>query len=241
MSSHNTNGVNNKPVPKIAHGEIDYDQEWSTSFCQCGGYPTCCQDWCCALWFPNCAIAIARERVDGTHCCFNLCCVNQCTLFNVVRRRYGIQGTDLGDACYVYYCNTCAVRQALSEANTRGMCTDRGPYKWSPPSQNTQTWRNALCACNCASCCYAYWFPCCIAAQTRTKFDDSHCCFNLAFTTMCDAYNMVRQGYGIDGNCCCDFIRVYYCGPCALSQSYEEVEWHYRDKGAPHRSLCWHC
>jgi len=219
-------------------GEIDFDQQWQTSFCQCGGYESCCADWCIAIWCPQAAFACARTNVDGTHCCFNLCCSFYPTQFNVVRRRYGIQGDDFGDAMYTTCLPTCAGRQVLTESKMRGHLPDRGQYKWA--SQDMNVWQRGFCTPT-GSCCYAMFCPNCIAAQTRAKFDDSHCCFTLCFGTLCDTYNMVRQGYGIAGNCCCDCFVTQMCYPCALSRAYDEVEPKYMKRVGIPKSLCCHC
>merc|ERR1719334_647539 len=73
-------------------------------------------------------------------------------------------------------------------------------------------------------------FPQCYTARTRTKYDGSNCCFNLCCFGIpflpCPQpaiRNIIREGYGIEGNCINDLC-VLWCCPCwAAIQLRQEV------------------
>jgi hypothetical protein len=64
-------------------------------------------------------------------------------------------------------------------------------------SRLTEAWSNSLSNRNSAGpcmCLYAYCFPCCAVATTRTYYDTSNCCFNCLCLSIPLARNIVREG-----------------------------------------------
>lgn len=88
---------------------------------------------------------------------------------------------------------------------------------------------NGICDC-CAAGPYIWFkafFCCCskgILADSRTKFDRSNCCFNSCCFTAPALRNIVREGYGIHGNCMGDMCYSCCCAPCSAVQVAAEVE-----------------
>jgi Cys-rich protein (TIGR01571 family) len=80
-------------------------------------------------------------------------------------------------------------------------------------------------------CLYAWCFPCCATASARHEFDDSDFIFNLLTLNPIMARNIIREGYGIQGNACEDILVSHFCQPCAVAQFLEEV----RKRGPSHK------
>merc|ERR1711951_46621 len=83
--------------------------------------------------------------------------------------------------------------------------------------------------CNCCAdgwmgCCMAMLFPPCYIASTRTKYDESNCIFNFLCMTGPATRSVIREGYGIDGNCCNDIFIMCCCHVCGAVQLRSEVK-----------------
>jgi len=203
-------------------------EKWSTELCQCGGFEGCASDWACALFCTGCIGPIAQENVDGTPCFFSLLFNPPCFNRNVVRRRYNIVGDDGEDALMTTFLLPCVLRQTYTESKKRGRVPSMGIYKWGPGAENTGgRWMKGLCECTPGTFCYALFFPQCISASTRQKFDGSACAFNAFCSTPCGVYNQVRRGYALEGSSCVDAAAVHCLYPCALQRAYEEVLYKY--------------
>eukprot|EP00026_Physarum_polycephalum_P015821 Phypoly_transcript_16597.p1 GENE.Phypoly_transcript_16597~~Phypoly_transcript_16597.p1 ORF type:complete len:102 (-),score=9.31 Phypoly_transcript_16597:263-568(-) len=78
-------------------------------------------------------------------------------------------------------------------------------------------WSNGVCSCgDGANCPYAFFCTPCAFASARSEFDGSNCCFNLLCMTGPAVYNVIREGYGIEGDCCTDMLLVG-CFPCCAA------------------------
>jgi len=80
-------------------------------------------------------------------------------------------------------------------------------------------------------CLYAWCLPCCATATARHEYDDSDFIFNLLTLNPTMARNIIREGYGIQGNACEDILVTSFLQPCAVAQMLEEV----RKRGAAHK------
>lgn len=198
----------------------NYDNQWSTKWCQCSGYENCFGDWCCALFAGPISAALTRERVDGTPCCFALCTAAPCYHINVVRHRYNIQGSDCGDVCGAMFCMPCVLRQAATESRQRGRIPAVGPLVFNDGGAK---WNQGMCSGKCSHCCAAHLCLPMYMAYGRSNFDGSAVCLNCMFQCPAAFPNMIRHAYGIEGGECGDFCRAAFCAPCANVQAFNEV------------------
>ena len=203
--------------------DLQMTEKWKTTACQCGGYESCAVDWLCALFATPLAGGMARQNVDGTNCCYAMMTAPPAQNYNIVRRRYEIIGDDGEDGVFSTFCMPCAMRRALTETKMRGRVRNWGPYKWEDSTQNSDQWTLGLCACTVETFCYALFCPQCISASARTRFDNSSWCFNFCCTTPFANNSMIREGYGMEGNECVDFITMMVLWPCALQRMYAEA------------------
>jgi len=98
----------------------------------------------------------------------------------------------------------------------------------SPKSE----WNVKLFSCDDkGTCLYAWFLPCCAMASARTEYDESNFIFNLLSLNPTMARNIIRQGYGIEGNACEDIILPMFVQPCIINQMLAEVR-----KRGPHRA-----
>ena len=94
-------------------------------------------------------------------------------------------------------------------------------------ANRTQTYDAALLNCCSAGCCVCTSAFICghgVLASARTKYDGSNNCLNSWCIGPVGLRNIIREGYGIRGDCCTDCMVVTCCGPCAAIQTYNEVQ-----------------
>jgi len=86
-------------------------------------------------------------------------------------------------------------------------------------------WSTKLLACDkdMKVCLYSWCLPCCAMATARTEYDESNFVFNLLTLSPSMARNIIRQGYGIEGNACEDIFIPLFLQPCVIAQMLEEV------------------
>eukprot|EP01100_Stratorugosa_tubuloviscum_P014772 TRINITY_DN807_c1_g1_i1.p1 TRINITY_DN807_c1_g1~~TRINITY_DN807_c1_g1_i1.p1 ORF type:complete len:110 (-),score=34.90 TRINITY_DN807_c1_g1_i1:115-414(-) len=73
-------------------------------------------------------------------------------------------------------------------------------------------------------CIYACICPQCSMSQARSNYDDSNCIFNCCCICIPALRNIVREGYGIEGNCLYDILLSVFCYPCAIVQTHQEIK-----------------
>jgi len=61
-------------------------------------------------------------------------------------------------------------------------------------------------------------------ASARTEYDDSNCVFNACALNTCMARNIIRAGYGIEGNACGDMIMPMLFPTCVAAQMLAEAK-----------------
>jgi Cys-rich protein (TIGR01571 family) len=179
-----------------------------------------------ALLCPNCAIASIRTRYDTSNWFFNLLCVGLPLSRNIIREGYGLKGHFFGDICISMSCTICAINQLLCEVKERD--------KVNGPTSGTEQWKVGLCDC-CAGgfwrCFYAFTIPHAAAASARSGYDLSEWMMNAQFGNPCIIRSIIREGYGIEGNCCSDCLTSTFCPCCVSAQVLNEV--HTRGPSAP--------
>ena len=90
------------------------------------------------------------------------------------------------------------------------------------------------------SCWYGFNYPQCLIAASRTRFDGSDPFFNQCNATPCivrpslesslpwlieqQARNIIREGYGIEGDCCSDIFCGACCTQCVACQLNDETK-----------------
>jgi Cys-rich protein (TIGR01571 family) len=188
-----------------------------------------CHDPCSLLYAyccPPCANASARTRYDTSDFCFNLFCVPLPMTRNIIREGYGLKGHFFGDMCISNVCGLCAINQLLCEVKERG--------KVDGPAAGSDQWKVGLCSC-CEGgfwrCVYAFTMPGAAAASARTMYDLSEFLLNYQCGNTCIMRSVIREGYGIEGNCCGDIMTSTFCHCCAAAQMYNEV--HIRGPSVP--------
>ena len=73
-------------------------------------------------------------------------------------------------------------------------------------------------------CLMAWCFPSCSLASTRTSYDRSNWCFNFLCVNLFVANNIIREGYGIRGDCCMnDVCLPALCTVCTVNRLAQEV------------------
>jgi len=90
-----------------------------------------------------------------------------------------------------------------------------------------------------STCLYAWCLPCCAMASARTEYDESNFIFNLCNLTPSMTRNIIRQGYGIEGNACEDILLPCFVGPCVLNQLLTEVRKRGPIRGGEHGQQEW--
>ena len=72
------------------------------------------------------------------------------------------------------------------------------------------------------------WYIQCYLGNTRNRYDDSNCVFNTILNCLCIGQvltrNIIREGYGISGNCLGDCCTVCCCPCCVGIQLSAEVK-----------------
>eukprot|EP01013_Petalomonas_cantuscygni_P007575 TRINITY_DN1965_c0_g1_i2.p1 TRINITY_DN1965_c0_g1~~TRINITY_DN1965_c0_g1_i2.p1 ORF type:complete len:193 (-),score=14.21 TRINITY_DN1965_c0_g1_i2:270-848(-) len=74
-------------------------------------------------------------------------------------------------------------------------------------------WPESLlnCADDIGCCILSFIFPPCVLAHARGQYDTSNCLFNALFVSGPMTRNTIREGMGVDGNCCSDIL--FMCVP----------------------------
>ncbi|XP_065856744.1 protein PLANT CADMIUM RESISTANCE 2-like [Euphorbia lathyris] len=103
-------------------------------------------------------------------------------------------------------------------------------------------WSSGLCSCcsDCNSCCLALWCPCISVGRIAEIADQgkTSCAFagtiylllamlvpgGVASLYSCMFRSKLRKEYKLKGNSCSDCAAHYFCGLCALSQDYRELQ-----------------
>lgn len=109
----------------------------------------------------------------------------------------------------------------------------------APAQGSSNEWTNGLFECcnsGVGTCLYAFCCTTCARATTRTNLDSSDWCFNFCCLTQVLGYNIIREGYGIEGNCCGDILKTLLCPGCTTAQMLQEVKarggYQYENRGA---------
>jgi len=171
-----------------------------------------------ACFCPHCAFASLRQGYDNSNWCFNCCVAPPCAIRNIVREGYSIEGTCTEDACATCWCMPCVYSQAMQEVEAVN-------YQHGAAIAFTQQWTQGLCGFECGGAClYACCCPNCSMASSRSTYDTSNWCFNFCCVSPPLVYNLIREGYKVDGGCCGDIFLSCCCMPCAANQLQKEVE-----------------
>jgi len=85
-------------------------------------------------------------------------------------------------------------------------------------------WSNELFAFDMKPCLYAICCTPCANASARTAYDGSNWLFNLFCLPSPMTRNIIREGYGIEGDCMWDIIFGTFLAPCAIVQQTKEAE-----------------
>ena len=81
-----------------------------------------------------------------------------------------------------------------------------------------------VCSAGPLYCILGCLFPAPVMAKARSKYDESNCCFNFFCLTPCANRNIIREGYGLNGNCITDILCTTICTPCSAIQAVAEVK-----------------
>jgi hypothetical protein len=157
-----------------------------------------------------------RTELDGSNWVFNCLAMNQIVGRAMVRQAYGIEGTVGGDICIPLWCTPCVTAQLLHEVRTRG------PIR-SAPANNDQ-WRTGLFDWDFTACVLGFCVPHLGNALALEKFNDGNVLVNFCFMPPALAYNMIREGYGIEGDCFMDICLMMWLGHCAVARLYQETK-----------------
>lgn len=175
----------------------DRRDKWPIGCCACGNFCDCIVG-CC---FPIFAIPLARSNMDGSECCFNMCCVNGVVTRWLVRTGYGIpEGGIMEDCCIPYCCCPCNSNQIYQTSKMLGPLKNGGKRfnknKWQDPVSTSN--------CDCGLFCYSC---CCMQCAVGTVVKDSlgmPWCMGCCCMNCCTSRNLIRYHYRIQGNDCCD-------------------------------------
>mmetsp|Transcript_12717 Transcript_12717/g.18757 ORF Transcript_12717/g.18757 Transcript_12717/m.18757 type:complete len:248 (-) Transcript_12717:198-941(-) len=175
------------------------------------------------LLCPQCAYASARSQLDGSNWCFNCLFLNPCAIRNIVREGYGIEGNMMDDIILSSFCCACTSCQMLNEVQDRGeVRVDRSSleeslevHEWEQELWKGMFEDNVKGLFGCI-------FPTCTYAMARAAYDGSSELFNLLCVNPCLARNLIREGYGLKGNCMSDIFMGFCCLPCSATQSFIE-------------------
>jgi len=186
--------------------------EWSSGLFECANAGTCLYAW----FLPQCATASIRSEMDGSNCVFNYLAMNPIVARHMVRNAYGIEGSAGGDMCLPLWCTPCVIAQVLNEVRSRGPIS-------SGPGDNDK-WQTGLFDWDFTACVLGCFLPYVGNALALEKLNDSNVVINLCCMPPALAYNIVREGYGIEGNCCLDILIMAYLGHCGTARIYQETQ-----------------
>jgi hypothetical protein len=139
----------------------------------------------------------------------------------MVRYNYGIQGECGDDMLWTIFCFPCMIRQAYTEAQTRGNIS--GKY-----GALSDDWHFGLTSCECVEFLTAAIVPCYVANGIRKVIHPtSDTWFNIFCIVPCSMYGTVRHTYGLRSewpNPVCEDLAVgTVCYPCALTRAAKEA------------------
>ncbi|CAM9519528.1 unnamed protein product, partial [Laminaria digitata] len=168
-------------------------QKWQSSICCAGG--------CKSLYgfCVPCAVATARNRIDGSSWCVNLLCLNVCAARSIIRHGYGIKGHCCADIMCSMLCTPCVACQLLGETEKRGPIHDH----WREGANRAnieQPWKFGMFNCfdDCTTCGYACFCPMPAVGTIRTQMDESDWLFNCCCINPFIARSLVRRNYNIE-------------------------------------------
>jgi hypothetical protein len=157
-----------------------------------------------------------RTEYDGSNWCFNCLAMNPIVGRAMLRKGYDIEGSACHDVCIPLWCTPCVLAQMLHEVRTRG------PIR-SAPANNDQ-WRTGLFEFDFLACVLGFCAPYLGNALALEKFNDGNILLNFCFMPPALAYNLIREGYGIEGDCFMDICTMMWLGHCAVARLYQETK-----------------
>ena len=196
---------------------VNRSNQWTYGYCDCCGDCGLC---CTAMFFPSCAVASTRSGYEGSNCCFNCLCVTPCMVRNIVREGFGIEGNCCGDI-FLSFCHICSITQVGREVKN----PQREKPRSLPSGGGLRQWTNGFCSMDVGGrCLFAWCLPHCATAATRTDFDASNFCFTCMCASLPVMRNIIREGYGLEGNCCTDLFASALLPCCVAHQLQREVQ-----------------
>jgi len=175
-----------------------------------------------AYLFPNWFYGRTRNKFDGSNVFFNCCFATPCLVRNLVREGYGIEGScamDLILPCVLPWCSMVQTDLEVDAQIAKG-------YAAPAAGSYTEPWSDSLFGCfsDIFGFFYSWFFPCGAAATARSRFDGSNWFFNACVVMPVMHYNIVREGYKIDGNCITDILLAHCLQPCAIARLLRETK-----------------
>ncbi|KAJ4459457.1 hypothetical protein PAPYR_4504 [Paratrimastix pyriformis] len=79
-------------------------------------------------------------------------------------------------------------------------------------------------------CCSGFFCPCFMISKTAERISGKpNCavCFGSCLCLPCFSLwerGLVREKYGLQEQCCADFLAAFCCSPCSVCQEFREVE-----------------
>jgi Cys-rich protein (TIGR01571 family) len=187
--------------------------EWSSKLFGLDKDPKLCLY---AICLPCCAMATARSEYDDSNFIFNLLSLNAPMGRNIVRAGYGIEGNPVEDIVLSQFCTPCVVAQILNEVRKRGAIP--------AATGGQQEWKKELFSFEMKACLYAWCLTPCALAESRKRFDDSSFILNCLCSSAALNRSIIRQGYGLKGDCLTDLLIGNCLGMCAVAQCLQETE-----------------
>jgi len=80
------------------------------------------------------------------------------------------------------------------------------------------------CAAGCLHCFKGFVFPMCAQAEARNRYDGTNFFFNCFCLNTAATYNIIREGYGLEGDCCTDIMIGGLCPCCAIIRLHAEID-----------------
>ena len=146
--------------------------------------------WCCA----NPALAMSRSYIDGSECCFNICCIPPPVTICLIHSAYGIPFTK-EHAFQACCCTNCYINRVYQTAKRRGNPNPQFRGK----GKNTQKLNHPDCpTCVVSYCCLSAWCPFCYSWYKLRQHLNMPVCIGCC-TCPWTAGNLLRYQYGIEG------------------------------------------
>jgi Cys-rich protein (TIGR01571 family) len=169
-----------------------------------------------SLCLPCCAMATARTEYDESNFIFNLLTLNPSMGRSIIRAGYGIEGNTVEDIVLPLFCQPCVVAQMLEEVRKRGAIPGA--------TGGQQDWKKGLFQIDVKACLFAWCFTPCALAESRKRFDDSNYLLNCLCSSAALNRSIIRQGYGLKGDCLTDLLFGLCLPMCTVSQALQETE-----------------